>query len=688
MTQQNPNDRNRNAPLARVRNIGIAAHVDAGKTTLTERVLFYTGASYKVGEVHDATAHMDWMEEERAHGITITAAVTQCPWRDHLVQIVDTPGHVDFTVEVERSMRVLDGAVIVLDGVRGVEPQTETVWRQADRFAVPRLVFVNKMDRPGADFDAALASLRRRLREEVAPVCIPEPSGQTVLHAIEERAYTFAGEHGEQVTQRPLTADEAARLAPYRETLLVACAEHDDDLAALVLGGEAVPPEAVWPVLRRLTLAGRLRPAFAGSALRNWGVQPLLDGVVRLLPAPTERPLEVGHTPGGEDVLVEMTAKGPLVALAFKVQFFEGRRHVFARLYRGTLAPGDEIVLAGQGVSERVARLFEIDANRRNRLDRAEAGQIVLLAGLRRATTGDTLTSPGAEVLLERIDTRRPVLGLAIEPGAGTTEDKLLEALGKLTEEDPTLLLHEDEETGQRILEGMGELHLKIVFERLEREFGVHVRSGKPRVVHRETIRSEAAGSATIDRVLKIADKVVEMKAACTVRVTPRPRGSGVELALAPAWEPEGFVPNAEHLAALHDGARDGLGAGVIEGAALDDVGLTVERVTTWGAASSPQAVRAAVAAAARDALNAAGGVLLQPIMKLTVIVPAANMGAALGDLQARGATIQGQRTDGDLATLEAECGLTPLIGYATDLRSVTRGQGQFTMEFLRFDCA
>jgi elongation factor G len=688
VTQQNPNDRSRKTPLARVRNIGIAAHVDAGKTTLTERVLFYTGASWKVGEVHDATAHMDWMEEERAHGITITAAVTQCPWRDHLVQIVDTPGHVDFTIEVERSMRVLDGAVIVLDGVRGVEPQTETVWRQADKFAVPRLVFVNKMDRPGADFDHALATLHTRLHEEVVPVCVPDIDGRTVLHTIEQCAWTFGGEHGEQLASRPLTVAEAERLAPYRETLLVACAEHDAALADLVLGGEDVPADAVWPVLRRLTLAGRLRPVFAGSALRNWGVQPLLDGVVRLLPAPTERRLEIGHSPDGEEVLVEMTAAGPLVALVFKVQFFEGRRHVFARIYRGTLAEGDDVALAGQGVVERVARLFEIDANKRTRLERATAGQVVVLAGLRKATTGDTLTSPAAEVLLERIDTRRPVLGLAVEPGTGTSEDKMLEVLGKLTEEDPTLQLHEDEGTGQRILAGMGELHLKIVFERLEREFGVNVRSGKPRVVHRETIARAATGQAVIDRVLKVADKVIEMKAECSVRLTPRERGSGVTLTLEPAWLPEGFAPTHEQLAALDEGAHDGLTGGLLEGTPLEDLALAIERVTTFAAASSPQAVRVAVASAVRDGLKAAGGVLLQPIMQVEVVVPAPSMGAVLGDLQARGATIHGQSIAGDLATLRAECGLTPLIGYATDLRSATRGQGQFTMEFLRFDRA
>ncbi len=672
--------------LARVRNVGIAAHVDAGKTTLTERVLFYTGASYKIGEVHDAAAHMDWMEEERAHGITITAAVTQCPWRDHTVQIVDTPGHVDFTIEVERSMRILDGAVIVLDGVRGVEPQTETVWRQADKFAVPRLLFVNKMDRPGADFDRVLETVRARLHDEIAPVCIPDAEHRVLLHTIERQAYEFGGDHGETVTTRPLRDDEAERLAPYRETLLVACAEHDDALADRVLGGDDVDAETLWLALRKLTLAGKLRPVFAGSALRDWGVQPLLDGVVRLLPAPTDRPLALGHTLDGTEVPVEMTAAAPLVALVFKVQFFEGRRHVFARLYRGSIASGDEIALAGQNVVERVARLFSIDANKRTRIERAEAGQIVVLAGLRKATTGDTLTSPAAPVLLERIDARKPVLGLAVEPGRGQDEDKMLEVLEKLTEEDPTLRVREDEETGQRILEGMGELHLKIIFERLEREFGVHVRSGKPRVVHRETITRAASGLAEIDRVVKVADKTVELKATCAVQVEPRERGSGIDVVLEPEWLPEGFAPTTEQVEALREGARDGLAGGTVEGATLDDVAVSVDRVVTFGSASSPQALRTAASTAVRDALSRAGGVVLQPIMKLEVIVPVENVGSVLGDLQARGATILGQETNPESATVHAECGLTPLIGYATELRSATRGHGQFTMEFLRFD--
>ncbi|MFT6144201.1 MAG: elongation factor G, partial [Myxococcota bacterium] len=344
--------------LQQVRNVGIAAHVDAGKTTLTERVLFYTGASHRIGEVHDGTAHMDWMAEEQAHGITITSAVTQCPWNDHLIQIVDTPGHVDFTIEVERSMRVLDGAVIVMDGVRGVEPQTETVWRQANKFDVPRFVFINKMDRPGADFDRALESIRRRLKENPVPVCVPIAEEETVLHLVEEQAYTFSGDKGIEVTTRPFEPHEAEMAAGYRETMLMALAEHDEDLADKVVMEEDVSQDEIWSVMTRLTRAGVIRPCFSGSALRNWGVQPVLDAILRVMPNPLERPSSMGINEAEEAVEISMDKDEPLVALAFKVQLFDGRRHVFARLYRGTLEPGDKVLLAGRGEVERVARVF------------------------------------------------------------------------------------------------------------------------------------------------------------------------------------------------------------------------------------------------------------------------------------------------------------------------------------------
>jgi elongation factor G len=674
--------------LERVRNIGIAAHVDAGKTTLTERVLFYTGASHKIGEVHEGAAHMDWMPEEQEHGITITAAVTQCPWLDHIIQVVDTPGHVDFTIEVERSMRVLDGAVIVMDGVRGVEPQTETVWRQANKFSVPRLVFVNKMDRPGADFDRALQSIKRRLGDETVVVCRPQLGNSSVLHLVDRKVYTFAGEKGEIVTVREPDADEAEDIELHREELVINLADHDEELGDLVLADEPVSAEALWAALRRATIAGKVRPAFGGSALRNWGVQPLLDAVIKILPSPLDRPPSAGLLDDGSEVLVEMDASQPLVALAFKVQLFEGRRHVFARLFRGVLEPGTMIAVAGKPLSERVARVFGVDASRKQRIDRAEAGQIVLLAGLRHVTTGDTICDPAHQVLLERIEAREPVLALAIEPDSTKDEAKMFEVIGKMTEEDPTLRFAEDVETGQRILKGMGELHLQIAFERMEREFGLKVRVGRPQVVHRETIANAATLVDGVDRVLDMPSGSLHLKAECEVRVTPRERGAGMEVKTTPVWLPMGFEPTADQLAAVKAGANDAASGGPVEGSPLEDVEIVVRRVTTFGPATSPQALRIGTATAVRQALVEAGGRVMQPIMKIEVVVPDENTGGVIGDLQSRGATILGHEADAGMTSIAAECGLSNLIGYATDLRSSTRGRGQFVMEFDRFDVA
>jgi elongation factor G len=673
--------------LRHVRNIGIAAHVDAGKTTLTERLLFYTGASHKIGEVHHGSAHTDWMPEEQSHGITITAAVTQCPWKGHLVQVVDTPGHVDFTIEVERSMRVLDGAVIVMDGVRGVEPQTETVWRQANKHRVPRMVFVNKMDRPGADFDRTLAMIGSRLKDTPVPVGVPLADDKTVLHVIQQVAYTFQGASGEEVVSRPLSDWEREKLAPYRETLLLTLAEHDEALADLVLGDQPVDEERVWSVLRRATIDGKVRPVFSGSALRNWGVQLILDAVVKLLPDPLERPPATARRPDGGEEAVEMTPDGPLCALVFKVQLFEGRRHCFARIYRGKLEPGDAVRLGISDEVERVARVFDVDANKKSRVDLATAGQIVLLAGLRDATTGDTLCHPETPLLLERIDARDPVLGLAVEPGSSAEEEKMVEVLRKVCEEDPTLRYEEDAETGQKIIKGMGELHLQIVFERIEREFGLKLTAGRPRVVHRETIAKAAVAQGGVERVIDAGGTTLELRATCQARVAPAERGAGVTVVTDGArWEPAEAVPTQEQRAAVALGAKDAVSAGPVEGSPLVDVEVRIDKVTTFGAASGAQALRIAAASAVREALQKAGGLVLQPIMRLEVVVPEENTGTVLGDLQARGAVITGHELEGDATRIDGECGLSNLIGYMTALRSNTRGRGQFVMEFARFD--
>jgi elongation factor G len=673
--------------LDRVRNVGIAAHIDAGKTTLTERILYYTGASHKIGEVHDGAAHMDFMEEERAHGITITSAVTQCPWQDHLIQVIDTPGHVDFTIEVERAMRVLDGAVIVMDAVRGVEPQTETVWRQASRFDIPRLLFINKMDRPGASYERAMETVRKRLGGNPVPVCVPIDG--TVVNLVDQTEIRFSGDQGQEVSETPLDDARAAEVEELRETMLLSAAEFDPDLEEAVLEGNDVPAEKVWAALRIGTLAGKLHPAFGGSALRNWGVQPVMDGCLRLLPAPLERPPAIAiHAHTENEELVEMIPSEPLVALAFKVQLWEGRRHVFARVYRGRLNAGDKVRIAGTDTTERVARIFDVDASSKSRLDTARAGQIVLLAGLKHATTGDTLCDPSHPVLLERIESRDPVLGLAVEPESSKDEDKLLDVVAKICEEDPTLKFSEDEDTGQRILSGMGELHLMIVFERIEREFGVKVRAGKPRVMTRETIVGDGHADTLLDRTIRTGeDETMHLKARVIASARSQARDSGVEIqANNPQVLPDGASLSRTQSEAVAAGAQDALSGGPIEGAPLQDLAVQVEQVEIFGESSSPQALRIATSQAIREAMVEAGGALMRPLMRIEVVVPDEAMGSVLGDLQARQAMISGTEQDMGTATIHGECPLQALLGYTTDLRSMTQGRGQFTMEFARFD--
>ncbi len=675
--------------LSTVRNIGIVAHVDAGKTTLTERVLFYAGASHKIGEVHNGAAHMDYMDEERAHGITITAAVTQATWHDHLLQIVDTPGHVDFTIEVERSMRVLDGCIMVLDGVRGVEAQTETVWNQRNKFLVPTLFFVNKLDRPGADYQYVLDTIGSRLDGEPIPVTVPLPGQQAVVHLIDKTVLHFGGEQGAAVQSGPCDELVWASCAAQREALLLAAAEVDDALVDQVLAGEEPDRDAVWQALRKATLTGKAQPCFAGSALHNVGVQPLLDGVVRLLPAPTERPASVARQLDGQPETVSMDAAGPLAALAFKVQMWEGRRHVFARLYRGTLKAGDPVAIPGHGgdlEQERVARLFDVDADRKRRIDVAHAGQIVLLAGLRHATTGDTLCDPQHPLFLERIDTREPVLGLAVEPCSTDEEEKLLEALDKLQQEDPTLCLVEDEDTGQRVLRGMGELHLQIIFERLEREFHVPVRTGRPDVVLRETIASRAAAEYMYDRTVMQDAKPLAMQARAAVSVIPSVRGSGVAITVEPDVLPDAASLTDAQRDAARAGAEAATFSGPVEQAQLTDLEIYIDEIELFGQASLPQALHQAVSEATRKAIQRAGGLVLRPIMETVVSVPAEDMGAVLGDLQARHAVIHQTEKHSGTVVINCHCALDRLLGYITDLRSMTHGHGQFSMKLARFD--
>jgi elongation factor G len=665
--------------------------VDAGKTTLTERVLFYTGASYKIGEVHDGQAHMDYLAEEQAHGITITSAVTKAPWKEHLIQLVDTPGHVDFTIEVERAMRVLDGDVIVLDGVRGVEPQTETVWRQCRKFALPSLFFINKMDRPGADFERALGTMRKRLAADPVPVTLPLPQRNAVIHLVEETLIGFSGEKGEQLHSAPWDDEIRAIAQPFRESLLLTAAEVDEDLADQVLAGEKPEVDTVWQALRKATLAGEVQPCFGGSALHNYGIQPLLDGIVRLLPAPLDRPPSLARDLDGAEEIVALDGKGPMVALAFKVQLWDGRRHVFVRIYRNSLKPGDRIVIPardGRLVQEQVARVFDVDAGKKTRVVEAHAGQIVLLAGLRRATTGDTLCSPEHPVLLESIEAREPVLSLAVEAASGADEEKLLDVLDKLQQEDPTLRLEEDRETGQLLLRGMGELHLQIVFERLEREFHLQVRAGRPLVALRETVAKSATAEHLLERVLGQDHKAGDVRARARVSVEPLARGAGTEIRVEPVVKPDGALLSELQREAIEAGARDLLGGGPFQGVPLQDLSVRVEEIELFGQASSPEALRAVTALAVRRAITQAGGVLLRPVMAMEVSVPKENLGAVLGDLQARQAVIHDTDSQDATVIIDCDASLDRLLGYTTELRSMTQGRGQFSMIFKRFDVA
>jgi len=689
------------AKLSLVRNIGIAAHVDAGKTTLTERILFYTGASHKIGEVHDGVAHMDWMAEEQQHGITITAAVTRAPWRNHLLQLVDTPGHVDFTIEVERSMRVLDGVILVLDGVRGVEPQTETVWRQRCRFGLPVLFFINKMDRPGADFIRALAHIREKLGAEPVAVTVPvihpaesrieaQAGGEdAVVDLVHKTLLRFAGDQGDQLSSEPCPAALWESLAGLREALLLAAAEVEDALAERVLNGEEPDATELIAALRKGTLAGLLFPCFGGSALRNLGVQPVMDAAVELLPTPLDRPPALAHRPDAATEEVVLGHQGPLVALVFKVQLWDGRRHCFTRVYRNRLLPGDKVSFItsdGRTVTEQVARIFDIDAGRKTKLDQAEPGQIVLLAGLRHATTGDTLCAPDHLLTLERIDLRQPVLSLAIEPAAGTDEDKLLEALDKLEQEDPTLQVAEDPETGQRLLKGMGELHLRIILERLEREFHQQVRSGRPAVAVRETITRAATAEALYARPASPDGKQPEASAGVKLNVAPRGRGAGNRMVCEPKVRPDGSELTPEQLVALRAGLHLGLAAGPLHGAPVEDSAIALDQVELFGAATTTEALRAAAARGVAKALADARPVALHPLMQVEVLVPEDNLGSVLGDLQQRRGEIQATNMrDGNVA-VRCQVALEALLGYTTVLRSLTQGRGQFVMQFERFE--
>jgi elongation factor G len=677
--------------LARVRNIGIVAHIDAGKTTVSERFLYYAGRIHKIGEVHDGEAQMDWMPQERERGITITAAATTLEWRGHDIHLIDTPGHVDFTIEVERSLRVLDGAVVVFCGVSGVEPQSETVWRQADSFRVPRLAFVNKMDRAGADYGAVVEEVRTRLGARPVPIQLPigaEERFTGVIDLVAEKALMFSGEETEPPREEPIPAEMAAEAAAAREKLIEAAADFDDALATAYLEGQPIAAAALKAAIRKATVACAVVPVLAGAALRNKGIQPLLDAVCDYLPSPTEVPPVSGHIPGTDEVVTRPADDGaPFCALAFKVAMDEGRKTVYLRIYSGVLRPGDEVLNPRTRRTDKVARLFSVHANRRERIERSGAGTIVVAMGLKDAGTGDTLCSPKAPIMLERIGIQEPVIARAIEPKTQAEKEKLDFGLGKLADEDPTFRFGEDPETGQTIIRGMGELHLDIMVDRLRREYGVEANVGRPQVVYRETLAKPAEAEARFERTLD--DEALFGHA--RVRVAPRPRGGGNSLRMAlvkpepPPGAPKIPDPPAAILDAAMEGAREAMRSGP-QGYPFEDIEVVITGIEYRPDASSAAGEKAAVGEALRQASRDSGTRMLEPIMRVEVVSPEASVGDVLGDLNARRAQIEDVGFRGTQRVILAKVPLRRMFGYSTDLRSATQGRASYSMQFEKYD--
>ncbi|HET6439210.1 MAG TPA: elongation factor G [Anaeromyxobacter sp.] len=669
-----------------IRNIGIMAHIDAGKTTLTERLLFVAGRTHKMGEVHEGAAVMDWMDLERERGITITSAVTRLEWAGHELHLIDTPGHVDFTIEVERSLRVLDGAVAVFDAAHGVEPQSETVWRQADRYRVPRIAFANKMDRVGADFEMTLASLRRHFPDHaIAPVHRPLGT-EAAFEGIEDLVLRRTIRFGDPDDPRDFQVSEG--ITPQgeeaRQALVEAVADHDDPTAEAVLDNRPVEPEALRAAIRRVTLAGRFVPLLAGAALRNRGIPQVLDAVCDYLPSPLDVPPPVGHNPNtGEDESRPVGDSGPLLALAFKVSLLdERRRHVFVRVYSGRMAEGEAVWNASQGRFDKVGRVLLMHAVQKERVPALGAGQIFAVVGLKETRTGDTLTDKAHPLVLERLSTYEPVISQAIEAGSQKDREVLLEALARIADEDPTFRFGEDADTGQLLFSGMGELHLEIVAERLRREFGLSVRTGPPQVLLREALTAEADGEATFERTLEEG----ELFGQVSVRVGPLARGGGFRFALVPEVAALPFL-REEVRRMLEDGAREAAEAGALEGHPLQDVRVTVTGATWREGSSKPFTYKIACADAVRSAAARASPVILEPLMRLEILAPSEFLGEVISSVDRRKGTVLDVADRGAAVKgIQGEAPLRRLFGYATELRSLTQGRALFTMRFDRYD--
>ena len=670
-------------PIGKMRNIGIIAHIDAGKTTITERILYYSGRSHRMGEVHNGEAVMDWMPDEQERGITITSAVTTCHWKDAEIHIIDTPGHVDFTIEVERSLRVLDGAIGVFCAVGGVEPQSETVWHQADKYRVPKIAFVNKLDRAGADFSETVQMMRRRLGANPLLVQIPvgrEASFQGIIDLLNMKQLIWEeGTLGATFEVTDIPEDLTDKAREYRNTLVETVAEFDDQIMEAYLAEAPVTPEMLVPSIRKATIDLKLVPVFCGAALRNRGIQPLLDGIVDFLPSPLDIPPVEGVDPDtGEVKKSPPSDRAPLVALVYKVMMDQGRKLSYARIYSGRLSAGSEVLSPAKQTKEKVARILAMHANKRERISEARAGNIVGLIGLKASGTGDTLCDPSNPIVLEPIESYEPVISVAVEAKTHGDQERIDQALAKLEAEDPTFRVKYDEDTGQTIISGMGELHLEILVSRLNREFRTQVNVGKPQVVYKETIEGTAEATATFEKDVGGVSHFAQV----VVGLSPRDRGTGnlFTNALSEERLPGEFVSAAEQ------SMMESMESGVVLGYPVVDVSAVLVNATYRESDASPLAFKVAASMACKEALQKASPQLLEPIVALDILVPENFMGDVIGDVNARGGKIQELKSRGAMRIIEAIVPMSRTFGYSTVLRSATQGRGSFTMRFSHYD--
>jgi len=675
----------RQVPLSDTRNIGIMAHIDAGKTTTTERILFYTGVNYKIGEVHEGTATMDWMVQEQERGITITSAATTCFWQKHRINIIDTPGHVDFTAEVERSLRVLDGAVAVFDAVAGVEPQSETVWRQADRYRVPRIAFVNKMDRVGADFERCVAMMRSRLNAHPVPIQLPwgrEDHFRGVIDLVAMKGIFYKDETlGADYELVDIPEEHLDRAHKAREQMVEAIAETDEQLLEKYLSGEEVTNDELKAALRRATVAGQLQPVICGSAFKNKGVQPLLDAVVDYLPSPLDVPPMEGLDPHSEQMIVRLAADDePFAALVFKIMTdpFVGHLAYF-RVYSGHIGSGQPVMNVKRGSNERIGRLLKMHANKREEISEVWAGDIAAAVGLKNVTTGDTICDPKHPVALEAMSFPEPVIAVSIEPKTKADQDKLTVALGKLMQEDPTFRVHTDQETGQTIIAGMGELHLEIITDRLVREFNVGANVGRPQVAYRETITAEAEGEGRYVKQTGGRGQYGHAK----IRVRPLAEGDY----LFNNKIVGGAIPR-EFIKPIDQGIREAMETGPVAGYPATGIEVDLYEGSFHEVDSSEIAFKIAGSMAFQDACKRARPVLMEPIMAVEVVTPEEYMGEIIGDITSRRGRIQHMEARGSVQVITCRVPLAEMFGYATDLRSESQGRANYSMQFAAYEQA